>query len=452
MILYILTLMIFICIVFYNTYLNREPLAPPVVFALSIFTACFASVFYEDFYCLDLGMDTFLTIFCGILAFFCGYIIYGIYYKKNNRDMVLSIPRTIPITINNKGYFIILIINILTVVLTYNFLMNTSSIYGGMSLSERIFSYRVSYMFNKDLSPEELIPWYTNVLHDISYASILWMGYIWLVNINLLNKKIDGRFFLILGLYFLSTLLSGGRANIVYVFLALGIIFYILKMQTVKWTYSFSMKQILKSMIVGFFGIVLFFLSTVAIGRGDRIVDFDTFLDELYLGAGVYIAAPIKLLDLFITEEYLSDNGMPVGFYTFNHIFHWLGLHLGIKDWYQTADFGFRSVNGVFLGNVYTTFKPYYQDFGLIGVVFLSCLMGIIFSYVYYRIKYIRKSSAYISQDTWTVIYAFLFYSIALAFFYNWFYEYFFDLWFLKMMIYFYIVKKLLIVSDNKCW
>lgn len=223
-------------------------------------------------------------------------------------------------------------------------------------------------------------------------------------------------------------------------------------MQTVKWTYSFSMKQILKSMIVGFFGIVLFFLSTVAIGRGDRIVDFDTFLDELYLGAGVYIAAPIKLLDLFITEEYLSDNGMPVGFYTFNHIFHWLGLHLGIKDWYQTADFGFRSVNGVFLGNVYTTFKPYYQDFGLIGVVFLSCLMGIIFSYVYYRIKYIRKSSAYISQDTWTVIYAFLFYSIALAFFYNWFYEYFFDLWFLKMMIYFYIVKKLLIVSDNKCW
>ncbi|WP_235268378.1 O-antigen polymerase [Mitsuokella multacida] len=449
--LYLLTFMIFTCIVFYNTYLNKEPLAPPVVFALSIFISCFVAIFYEDFYYLDLGIDTFLTILCGVLTFFCGYIIYGEYYQKNNRDIVLSSSRTIPITINNKGYFIILIINVLTVVLTYIFLMHTSAVYGGMSLSERIFSYRVSYMFNEDLRPEELIPWYTNVLHDISYASVLWMGYIWLVNINLLNKKFDGRFFLVLGLYFLSTLLSGGRANIVYIFLALGVIFYILKMETVKWSYSFSIKQILKSIIIGFLSIAIFFLSTIAIGRGDSIVDLDTFLNELYLGVGVYIAAPIKLLDLFVTEEYVSDNGMPIGFYTFHHIYNWLGLHLGIKDWYQAEDFGFRSVNGVFLGNVYTTFKPYYQDFGLIGVVFLCFLMGVIFAYVYYRIKYMRKKSEYISRDTWIVIYAFLFYSIALASFYNWFYEYFFDTWFFKMMIYFYIVKKMLGVSDSKC-
>ena len=70
--------------------------------------------------------------------------------------------------------------------------------------------------------------------------------------------------------------------------------------------------------------------------------------------------------------------------------------------------------------------------------------MGSLFAYIYYRIKYTQENLNYISQDVWIILYAFMFYSLALAFFYNWFYEYFFDIWFLKMMVYFYIVERLL--------
>lgn len=444
MLLDFLVLLILLLIIFYNKYLNKEPLSPPIVFSISIWISCFAAIFYKEFYYLNLCDDTFFTILCGVSTFYLGYILYGYYYKKRNKFLFLSPPNRYEIFINKKGYYILLVVNVLTVLLTYDFLMKVSSAYGGMTLSERILAYRISYMFNENLSPDDLIPWYTNVLHDISYAGVLWLGYRWINNFMVTSKVVDYKFFVIASLYIASSLLSGGRGNIVYVFLSLAVIYYILKMREMNWRCSFSVVQIFKGIFWSAIGLVLFFLSTILIGRGGAIVDIDTFFYELYLGLGVYIAAPIKLLDIFISEEYILDHGMPVGFYTFNHIYHWLGLHLGIKEWYQFSDFGFRSVNGVFLGNVYTTFKPYYQDFGLVGVCVLCMFMGSLFAYIYYRIKYTQENLNYISQDVWIILYAFMFYSLALAFFYNWFYEYFFDIWFLKMMVYFYIVKRLL--------
>ena len=74
------------------------------------------------------------------------------------------------------------------------------------------------------------------------------------------------------------------------------------------------------------------------------------------------------------------------------------------------------------MGNVYSTFEPYFLDFGLKGVVIISYIMGMFSQYVYGRVKYISNSkNRYIDYNA--ILYGYIYFPIVFSFFSNKFFE-----------------------------
>lgn len=79
-----------------------------------------------------------------------------------------------------------------------------------------------------------------------------------------------------------------------------------------------------------------------------------------------------------------------VGTNTFNTLYKGL-FKLRLIPKKPTTDIHmFDGVNGYPIGNVYTAVRPFYEDFGLGGVVIFSLILGCIFGYLYWKLKSIK--------------------------------------------------------------
>jgi oligosaccharide repeat unit polymerase len=182
----------------------------------------------------------------------------------------------------------------------------------------------------------------------------------------------------------------------------------------------------------------------------------EDFLDEdmvMYIwdSLSVYIGAPLKLLDLYLYTDYTDVTNMPLGFATFQNIYSWIALKLNIVNW-QVINLGleFRVDNFAFLGNVYTTFRPFMMDFGFIGVVFFSSIMGAFSAVFYYLIKYKRSLWNRSNIDYYTIFYGYLFCQILFSFFANRFYNNIFSFNMMKNIILCFIFEYIFIKSRKE--
>ena len=86
-----------------------------------------------------------------------------------------------------------------------------------------------------------------------------------------------------------------------------------------------------------------------------------------------YCGAEIKNLDIFLN----STKTKPAiwGEQTFVNLVKAIGRFFisGFDQYYLINPY--QSVNGYYLGNVYTTFKAYIHDFGYIGMIILIIIM-----------------------------------------------------------------------------
>lgn len=114
---------------------------------------------------------------------------------------------------------------------------------------------------------------------------------------------------------------------------------------------------------------VILMLALHFIRAGER--DESTVLDLI----GVYIYSPIVALGYWPI-----DSTLPFGSYVFR-FFYAIGFSLGIAE--KPMDTIMSYVEIPMLTNVYTVIQPFYNDFGLIGVVFGTVLFSGFFSALY---------------------------------------------------------------------
>ena len=98
----------------------------------------------------------------------------------------------------------------------------------------------------------------------------------------------------------------------------------------------------------------------------------------------------------------------------------------------------FRPVGGGFTNNVYTSLRLYHYDFGWIGMLFLHSLSVIILSVFY---EYTKKKRSNLS----ILIFALMYYTIVMSFFFERFYTNIFSTNFIKILAETLIVYELLI-------
>ena len=208
------------------------------------------------------------------------------------------------------------------------------------------------------------------------------------------------KYFVPLILYFLITLLQGGRLNFIAMALAIVFLTYYCFRKKYGWSQSKNYKFIIRLLLVFILFAICFYLLKDIVGRTSE----DNFFDYVTR----YFGGSIELLDQFLNSNYSFDSAYR------NETFPGFAAtlyRLGIGDDIIHKSLEFRySETGIVLGNIYTGLRRYYADFGIIGVVIIQIIFSLIFNYLYYRSKKATKFSPF--NVTIIIVYAYSIFSV----------------------------------------
>lgn len=271
----------------------------------------------------------------------------------------------------------------------------------GMGL---IWKYRQMAFYTDNLTADQMMnPWVTQ-----GYKMTMIIAYIMLfffINNVVVNKQkisLNAKYLLLVPAYIFMLILAGNRLAIMNMVFFGITIWYILKNLKSGYTVKGSIKFVLRFLGVGILIILAFWLMTSVVQRYTKLPFWTTI--------SIYAGAPIQLLN-----EYLID---PV-----EHNVIWgqeslINIHnslykLGISNYHSIINLEYRTYNGISLGNVYTTFRRYIQDFGILGMLIAVGLESYFYNWIYYKkIRSIKRITY--KTAMWIVLYSFMIYPIFL--------------------------------------
>lgn len=400
-------LILFICTYYLNA---RELLAPSTLFCGSLLFGSIWALINEKKWSLDLSLDTYLVISLGVFEFtLVAYIVKLVFDGSQKR---ISISQTNKYYSNNKhssgwliGVLAVQIIAIVIIIRSVKSVTNSTNLVQAIGLLNA--SAAPGYM-GETLRLSSL----ANVLFRFNFASGIFFGFHFMRSLFVYK-----RFNFILLIAFViglgTTFLTGSRGYFIYGLVAFVSYYYFAVKQNNNWRESGNTKYILIA-LAGFTAVALTFKwSASALGRNNA----DNF--NLFDYVSVYIGAEIKNLDIFIrSAAFPVDTGI-WGKETFKNLIQPISrvLDLGIQPY--KLDLPYQGVNGLTLGNVYTTFYPWLYDFGYIGVSWIVLLMAGLTQCMYSICRVVSRKGTSLS----IIIYGYFSSFIVLSFFSNKFFE-----------------------------
>lgn len=398
--------------------------SPPILLSIGLFVACFVcTIYFRDWEMEKFSMVTTLCIGGGTLIFTLTCIL-----LQTNKGGS-SVQKTTQ-TLNRKRatYFLIFCL-VLAVWLFYqkrNFYMSRI---GGASLSEVLYAVRLADVDDKFLQLPQTIKRIDLIRELTSIFAYVIIAY------SVIRKW--GKKYYILGgayLFFMvyNGMLTGAKGNMFMPLIRFGLLFLYIFYQT-KGRIKLNTKLIIQGSVL-----VMVLLGSLK-GVSDllgRHTDDRSSSDLI----AEYIGAEIKNMDLFV--QGLSPNTPSHNFlgYTLSGIYQELEIN-------NPASYNYNFVGTHSLGNVYTLFYPYYQDFGVVGCLILPVIMAIVCMVFYnWAVVSLRKKSLF---PLGMMYYSVLSYGITMAFFDAYllksvFCIYFLKIWILTFGVFYLIASKFL--------
>lgn len=257
-----------------------------------------------------------------------------------------------------------------------------------------------------------------------SYTTIVSNFTIWLIALMLNYKNTDlqqiKKILLIhIFVIFIDGMLSGSKAPILNVFMQFGI-FFLFDYYALKGNFHISRKVYVRL----FISLCLLALSfrglSLLIGRD---VENRTNTDLL----AEYCGAEIKNFDIFMHESNISYSHR-WGEHTF------YSLYKEIDPNFSILPGEFQFIGNHSLGNVYTQYRSFYEDWGMPGVFFMNFVIAIISMFFYEKSKEAIISPFILNANL--LIYTSMAMSIFMAFFSSKFTESIIRLGWLRSVIY----------------
>jgi oligosaccharide repeat unit polymerase len=204
------------------------------------------------------------------------------------------------------------------------------------------------------------------------------------------------------------------------------LVYFLLTKKSKGWNKRVKGSTIFKIALGAIAVLVLFVAVRTFVGRSNA--------EDPFYYITKYAGGSIQLLDLFIKNP-ISESSI-WGKETFYAMYKFLGPKLGHSDWVYVFAKEFRRSNGVALGNVYTALRCYYYDFGYIGCIICTGIVGFVFSIVYANI---HRNKLKNGVDMRLFLYAYLSYSYCL-FSVNYYFDYL-NFGFIKYIIFMYLIR-----------
>lgn len=388
-------------------------LSPSVVSVLGFLVSSVVLLFRVQLWKVELSVFTVLVISGGLAVFVLGdqfskMLVKKVLAKEGTKEVftVKGLSDTKVLIISS----VFVIISVLYVIFVLNDIK--ISVKGNESIFNKLGDYR-------DLKDNGTIESNVPAMMDTLFSAVK-AGCYTLIYLLLYDRKKENRFRLrhiymitAVATVYLASMITSSRLTLILYPVAACIDYYMLNRQKFL---KHGRKEQLKTIAV--FGgsavavIILFVLVRNLIGRDDRS-------DPLYY-ISLYIAGPIKCLDSFLRkgvfDRSIFGGETLIGFNRF------IGVHFNVPELVYSVHKDFVYVGKLRIGNVYTCFRAYLNDFGPAGLVILTLLQSMVMNYMH---RLIRKKD---TEETHflTIIYSYLYHTVPLMFYAEWFYSFYF--------------------------
>ncbi|MFT8636969.1 MAG: O-antigen polymerase [Pseudoclavibacter sp.] len=403
--------------------------SPHVLLLVPFIVALIYGLLFYGFPVFTLSSQTCFLIAIGCAAFLLACIFAHILFRAKQGTYIPKNDPS-PVALPSLFYILLLAFNCFTFILVYRseaILVNQQGAQSG-TLADTISSYNDLSKFGATDVALTGIPSY---LFQVAYASCFVLGYLIAKQAMSDTKRFS---WLCTITYLISSfglLLIGSRSLTISSFVGLGIMFILIAIRQKKLpSLSKLPTRIVLPILLGAFAVVAaFFVFMPVIGR-----DLGTFSLREYIA--VYLSAPLKNLDMYISSGYTSSSLF--GQNTFTRLYDSLSKISTIDSSNLATIKQYQSFQGHFLGNVYSTFQAPLTDFGYLGAIVMVAIIGFVMQALYERALHGTHST----RIPYSVLfYGYLGYSLFYSFFSNMFYETVVSTGFLKFTVSLIIIK-----------
>lgn len=383
--------------------MHKEISSPAMLFIAPFIIMCVIALAFSNQWSFKLHFNTFIVVFLGNIAFALGTI-FGdkIHINRLGNNCDVSNEREV----RNWKYIMLLIIQVVFYTIKLKYIVDFGMSHG---IANDISKCLVYYNNILKFTTEEAIrfPVWLSLGMDISNV----FGFLCacILAQQLILKNRDKKSILLILINYIIAVLggmsSGGRGGSIQVLIALLCAYLILYQRKYNWNKAVPLKNLI-IVAIALCGIIYFFIeSLIWLGRNE------VHMIGRYIAN--YIGTQIFNLDYILNSAY--KNSQIFGQETFYPIIQKICSIFGISQW-ANYHVGYDSVYaaGYSTGNVYTCFYTYIMDFGYIGSIVITFLLGWFSQFVY---RHAKKS-----PNEYTINFALIFYSqlsyiIAFSFF-----------------------------------
>jgi oligosaccharide repeat unit polymerase len=393
----IISMLIFYCMIINFDLLN------PGTWLLSTMI----NMFYSSKWGIKINSMTIWVVAIGTIAFCLGILMIAFLYesKKNRCNISKSINiKKQELNIRRFKLYIIYMYIIISAIIMFQEVYKVSILAGNTKGYAEMIKYARLGATHYNLGFGKL----TANLLRINYSLGIVIFYIFCNGV--FEKKVSKErkeLFIVSIISLCLSSFSTGRTQFLGMISAYLMILLFEYARCYAWKNNRYMKKVFKWIIIGCLIFVgMFTLS--GIFTLDRMGN--STINDIIDNIALYIGSPISCLSYFI--ENISSYGQPMYFgeNTFISIYGTL-KSLGVVEIIPDV-FLPPVVTANFRSNVYTLYYHYIYDFGILGAIFIQLINGIIYGWLYYRIKYSIVERVYTK-----LIYVILMYSLVMMFF-----------------------------------
>lgn len=379
----LLTLCISICLIFAYYIEQGDVFSPSVLVCLAFLLSSFAAIYNTISWGAEIHFETTLIIILGLVIFIACSSIFG-------KSAWLSVARGRESKANHFGLILIepkfvAAVSIIGVAISVLYVKEIiGSSFTGGNWSEVMASYRTATAYVTDDAVQ--IPTWLN------YSYRLFMAFSYVMLFLLVNNYVEsGRVYASYAVsptvYCVSSFAQASRGQVL-IFIFAGFVMGWVALQRKR---RGKMKVPFKYIPRGIFLLIIVLIAFVALGEVVGRSTVKTPLGSLM----TYMGGSIVGLDAYLQNPSVASSYDGVwGAETFRGINLFLSGLLDDPKLTYTFQLEYRLINGNNIGNLYTAFRYYIHDFGIIGMIVLVAAQGLFFGAFYKRITVSSSSNA----------------------------------------------------------
>lgn len=403
---YILFVLFFLMLIYLYLRFNKDLIQPSVIFCLVYCVSIFCAILNVSKWNIQLEMKTFLILFLGAVEFIIISLLVNKHFEEKSESCeVIRKNRSFKIEIEKYKVFIITVYNVIMIGLLLYYVLNIASQFGEFnSFSEALTLFKEHTSYAKDAELPHLLLFAQKPIIVFAYIFM----YLYIKNIifdkeNSILYNIFSKWYYLIPVvgYIIHEFINSNRLTILSLGFAAFTITLILYNIKNNWKKPIKMKSIITIGIIGIIVLVVFYLSASWVGRinNKNLIDYIT----------LYCGGSIENLNLFIKSppEASSIWGKESFYYLIKNL-HDYGI-MPLSQMYP-IHLEFRYYDGIMIGNVYTAYRRWIYDFGIVGMIILQGIMALFFNVFYNKIKYL--ASKYL--DFYIIIFSYMIYSVFL--------------------------------------